>query len=123
MKQHKHLHLAQRKMRRVIDEIYTVLLRAGSREVCLRIVEEEDGLRLYAAGDFAEEKAPDMKRMGEMLRPDVRSPAMVEEFWGLAGGDPYTSDSELALVGQMVEEVELSAENCRLELSLLVPYE
>ena len=48
MKQHKHLHLARRKMGHIIDEIYTALLHYGSREVDLNIVREDKGRRLRA---------------------------------------------------------------------------
>ena len=116
------LHQARRKMSHVIDEIYTALLRSGSQEVTLRIRREEGGLRLLASADFAPEHRGELVRMGEILQPAVRSSAMVEEFWALAGGDQYTSDSELALVGQMVSEVDFRLAETRLELSLIVPF-
>ena len=42
----KHMHMARRRMSHVIDELYTALFRAGGREVELRLVKEEAGLRL-----------------------------------------------------------------------------
>ena len=114
----KHLHVARRKMSHVIDEIYTALLRTGGNEVQLRIVREPEGLRLLAVGDFAAENRHHVERMAELLQPAVRTPALVEEFWELAGGDQYTSDSELALVGQMLDGavVNLAGRTVRMNL-------
>ena len=117
------LHQARRKMSHVIDEIYTALLRAGSQEVDLRISREAAGLRLRASADFAAEHRADLARMGEVLQPAIRNSAMVEEFWALAGGDQYTSDSELTLVGQMVTEVDFRLGETSLALSLFVPFQ
>lgn len=117
------LHQARRKMSHVIDEIYTALLRSGSQEVTLRILREPGGLRLLANSDFAAEHRANLARMGEVLQPAIRNSAMVEEFWALAGGDQYTSDSELTLVGQMVTEVDFQLGDTTLELKLFVPFQ
>lgn len=119
---HKHLHLARRKMGHIIDEIYTALLHYGSEEVNLRIVREENGLRLHVDGDFNAEYREEIERMGELLQPEVRSPAMVEMYWELAGEDQYTSESEMALVGQMADEAELMIDGEKVHINLLVAY-
>lgn len=120
--QHKHLHLARRKMGHIIDEIYTALLHYGSEEVKLSIVRENDGLRLFVQGDFSPECREDVERMGELLQPAVRNEAMVEMYWELAGEDQYTSESEMALVGQMADEAALTVEGRRVEIELFVAY-
>lgn len=122
MKPHKHLYLARRKMSRVIDEIYTSLLHCGSEDVQLRIVREAQGLRLFVQADFVPAHRDDVERMGELLHPDVRSDAMVEMYWELAGEDQYTSDSELSLVGQMVDEAALVIEGEKVNIELFIAY-
>ena len=117
-----HLHLARRKMCRAIDELYTLLLRSGGETVDLHIHREEEGLRLLAAGDFDPERRQNMERMREMLCPAVRNAALVEEFWELAGGDQYTSDSELALVGQMVDEAQVQVGENRVKIELYIRF-
>ena len=119
MKKHsKHMHMARRKMSHVIDELYTSLFRAGGKEVDLHLIRENDGLRLLVSGDYAPESQHMMERMAEMLQPELRNPALVEAYWELAGGDQYTSDSELNLVGQMLSsaEVELTDGEIRMDL-------
>ena len=122
MKHLKRLHLARRKMSHVIDEIYTALLRAGGSEVDLRIIREEEGLRLRAGGDFSAENHHHMERMAELLQPAVRTPALVEEYWELAGGDQYTSESEMALVGQIIDEAKITVEEQHIDLDLYIVY-
>ena len=119
---HKHLHLARRKMSRIIDEIYTALLHCGSEEVSLRIQKEADGLRLHVDSDFNPEHLDDIERMGELLRPAVRSPAMVEMYWELAGEDQYSSESEMALVGQMADSAELTVDGNAVKIEITVAY-
>ena len=124
MKKHtnKHHHLARRKMSHILDEIYTALLHYGSDVANLRILRQEEGLRLFATSNFLPEHMHHMERMAELLQPAVRSPAMVEEYWELAGEDQYTSDSELALVGQIADEASVQIEGNRVEIDLLVRF-
>jgi len=122
MKSHKHLHLARRKMGHIIDEIYTALLHYGSREVDLRIVREEKALRLFVDSNFDPDHLHHIERMAELLQPSVRSMAMVEMYWELAGEDQYTSDSEMSLVGQMADEASLTVNGERVHIELLVKY-
>lgn len=116
----KHIHMARRRMSHVIDELYTALFRAGGKEVDFRLVKEEDGLRLFIKGEYSPEHRHEMERMAEMLQPKVRDLGMVEAYWELAGGDQYTSDSELALVGQIIDgaKVTLGESNVEMELYL-----
>ena len=119
---HKHLHLARRKMSHIVDEIYTALLHYGSEEVDLRIIREKNGLRLLVAADFLSEHRAHVERMGALLQPAVRSEAMVEMYWELAGEDRYTSDSELSLVGQMADEAALVIDGAKVEIEIFVSY-
>lgn len=118
----KHIHMARRRMSHVIDELYTVLLRAGGKEVDLRLVKEEDGLRLFVKGDYSPEHRHEMDRMAEMLQPKVRDLGMVEAYWELAGGDQYTSDSELALVGQIIDAAQVTIGEDTVEMELYLSF-
>lgn len=119
---HKHLHLARRKMGHIIDEIYTALLRYGSREVNLRIVHEQEGLRLFVSGDFDVEYLEEIQRMGELLQPEVRSEAMVEMYWELTGEDQYTGESEMSLVGQMADEAVLTLDGTNVKIEIYIAF-
>ena len=64
----------------------------------------------------------EMERMAEVLQPAMRNPALVEEYWELAGGDQYTSDSELALVGQMVDDAVVTIEGNHISMELYIRF-
>lgn len=119
---HKHHSLARRKMSHILDEIYTALLHYGSRETNMRILREENGLRLFVSSDFSAEHLSDLERMGELLQLSIRSEAMVEEYWELAGEDQYADEGELCLVGQMTNEAKISISANRVEMELFVEY-
>ena len=119
---HKHFHLARRKMGHIIDEVYTTLLHYGSGEVDLRIVREADGMRMFARSDFDPDYLEEIERMGELLQPDVRSEAIVEMFWELAGEDPYTGESKLSLIGQMADDTVFTIEGQNVSIEIFVAY-
>lgn len=112
--------MARRRMNHVLSELSNALLLAGGRQIDLRLLREENGLRLQVEGDFTPEHQRGMERMARLLQPQVRDPALVETYWELAGGDQYTSESELALVGQMLSsaKVEVSGGRVRMDLYL-----
>lgn len=113
-------HMARRRMSHVIDELYTALFHMGSEKVDLCLRKEAEGFHLTMRGDFAPENRRQAERMAELLQPAVRNPALVEAYWELAGGDQYTSDSELSLVGQMLDEakVDVGEDEVRMDLYL-----
>lgn len=118
----KHIQLARRRMSRVIDEMYTSMFRAGSREVNIHLVREESGLRLFVTGDYAPEHHAELVRMAKLLQPEVRDMGMVEAFWELAGDDQSTPDSELALVGHIIDDAKVSIHEHSVELELYLSF-
>ena len=118
----KHVGQARRRMSHVIDELYTAMFRAGGKEVDLRLVKEEDGLRLFVKGDYAPEHRHEMERLAEMLQPEVRDMGMVEAFWELAGGDQHSSDSELSLVGQIIDGAKITVDDSEVNMELYLSF-
>lgn len=112
--------LARRKMARVVDELYTTLFMAGAHKVDMSLERQETGLRLTMSSDFAPDSRHHLEEMARLLQPEERDPALVKTYWELAGEDLTGSDSEIALVGQMIDEaqVEIDEEQVRLCLTL-----
>ena len=113
-------HMARRKMSHVIDELYTALFQLGGAAVDFQLRRETEGLRLSVRGEFSPENRREVERMAQTLQPAVRNPALVETYWELAGGDLYASDSELSLVGQMLDgvRIEIGEGEVRMDLYL-----
>ena len=119
---HNHMHMARRKMSHIIDELYTAFFRAGGKEVEIHLYREPGGLRLDVIGDYAPENRHVMETMAEMLQPELRDPALVEAYWELAGGDQYTSDSELNLVGQMLDSASVELRDDKVIMDLFLAF-
>ena len=118
----KRMYMARRRMNHVINELSHALLLAGCREIGMRLIREEDGLRLYVEGDYAPEHQRDMEHMAELLQPAVRDPALVETYGELTGEDQYSEESELALVGQMVDRSGVKLHAGRVKMDLFFAY-
>ena len=74
----KRMHMARRRMNHIISELNHALLLAGCREIVLRLIREEAGLRLTIEAAVAPEALPGIERMASLLQPAVRNPALVE---------------------------------------------
>lgn len=116
------MYRARRRMNHVISELSHALLLAGGREIDLRLVREDDGLRLRLEGDFSPEHQRSMEHMAKLLQPLVRDPALVETYGELTGEDQYTEQGEIALVGQMLDESRVVVEPGRVKMELYLAY-
>lgn len=118
----KHMYRARRRMNHVVSELSHALLLAGGREIDLHLSREENGLRLRLEGDFSPEHQRGMEHMARLLQPAIRDPALVETYGELTGEDQYTEESELALVGQMVDESHVVVEPGRVRMNLYLAF-
>lgn len=114
----RHIYRVRRRMNHVISELNNALFMAGCREISLRLVREEQGLRLYIQGQYAPEFRHSIERMAELLQPEFRDPALVETYGELTGAEQYPSDGEIALVGQMLNDaaVEITGDWVKMDL-------
>lgn len=118
----KRMYRTRRRMNHVVSELSHALLLAGGREIDLHLSREEEGLRLRVEGDFSPEHQSAMERMARLLQPVVRDPALVETYDELTGEDQYTDESEIALVGQMVDESKIVVEPGRVRMNLFLAF-
>ena len=111
---------ARQKMSRVIDEIGAALFACGATEVSLRLKKEPEGLRLLVQGDYLPANRAKLERLGKLLQPGIRDPALAETFWELAGADLAHDTSELALVGQILDDARVTLGDTQVEMELFV---
>lgn len=116
------MYRARRRMNHVISELSHVLLQAGSREIHMDLIREENGLRLRLEGTYDAGHHPEMEHMAHLLQPKVRDPALVETYWELTGEDQYTEESEMSLVGQMVDGSKVKVENGQVWIDLFLAF-
>ena len=110
----------RQKMSRVIDEIGAALFACGASEVSLRLKKEPEGLRLLVQGNYTPENRPKLERLAKLLQPEIRDPALAQTFWELAGADLADDTSELALVGQILDDASVTLTDDSVEMELFV---
>lgn len=111
---------ARQKMSRIIDEIGAALFACGATELSFRLKKEPEGLRLLVQGDYDAACRVKMERLAKLLQPEIRDPALAETFWELAGADLAHDTSELALVGQILDDARVTLGEQSVELELFV---
>ena len=109
-------------MARIIDELYNALFLAGANEIDMKMNKTAEGLRLRLVSDFDPQVRHHVEKMGTLLCPEERNIALVETYWELAGGDQYSSDSELSLVGHMLDEADVKLEGNTVQMDLFIRY-
>ena len=115
--------MTRRRMNHIASELRNALLLMGGRQIDMHLLREDAGLRLRIEGDFAPEHQREMEIMARLLQPQVRDPALAETYGELAGGDQYTSESELALVGQMLDAAVVEVSEGRVRMDLYLAFE
>ena len=118
----KHMGITRRKMSHVIDELYTALFHAGGTEADMHLSREADGIRLLVKSNYLPEHREKVEDMAQLLQPMIRNPALVQSYWELAGGDQYSSESELSLVGQMLDDAKVTVKADTVEMDLFLRF-
>ena len=99
---------ARQKMSRVIDEIGAALFACGATEVSLRLKKNRKDCAFWFREIIFRSTARSSSGSGKLLQPEIRDPALAETFWELAGADLADDTSELALVGQILDDARVA---------------
>ena len=118
----KRIQRTRRKMSRVMDELYTALFLSGAKEVQMTVNREEEGYRLRLTADYDRQYRDRLEKLCQLLQPEERNPALVETYWELTGGDPYSDESELSLVGHMLDVASVTVSEERVAMALFMRY-
>lgn len=115
--------ITREKMSRILDELYTALFTAGAQNISMNIKCWDDGLSIHLESDYDPALRNKVEDLARFLKPEVRNTAFEETYWALVGCDRTGEDSELMLVGQMVDSADVSVEEHRIRLCLFKKYE
>lgn len=92
-----------RKMSRVMDELITFFFGIGSDSIQMDLSREPSGYGLTLKSSFDPAEREKVVELKAMLGVEEKDEAMEEFFWQLAGANRMGMDSELQLVGKMVD--------------------
>ena len=115
--------ITQEKMGRILDELYTALFAAGAHDISMNIKRWNDGLSICLHADYDPSMECKIQDLARFLQPEVKNNAFEETYWALVGCDRTGEDSELMLVGQMIDSADIFIEPYMVHLVLFKKYE
>lgn len=107
-----------RKITKVADELIFYLLRAGSRNLKLDIQQDEEKYTIVIDSAYPSESRQAIRSLERMLLEANRDRSIEEEYWELMGMNGARYDSELQLVGMLIDNarVEIGDRTIHIEL-------
>ncbi len=99
--------MTRQKVSRILDELYTALFTAGAQDISIKIKRWDDGLTIAIESDYCPECRHKIEHLSKFLQPEIRNAALEETYWALVGSDRTGEDSELMLVGQMLDSADV----------------
>ena len=92
-----------RKMTKVIDELIVFFISAGSDGVRMDLEKQQDGYELSLESNYDPAQRKKIDDLDRFFNNAQRNEGLEEIFWQLAGVSGLGQDTELHLIGQMVE--------------------
>lgn len=92
-----------RKMTKVIDELIVFFFSVGSDGVQMDLRKLEDGYELSLKSRYDPAESKKVNDLDRFLNQAEKNEGLEEFFWQLAGVSGLGQDSELHLIGQMVD--------------------
>lgn len=107
-----------RKVTKIIDELVYYLLRYHCDNIHVEIGKEESYYHVLITGNYDVEHMSRIYDIEKMLERGARDKSIEAEFWELMGLNSSSFDSELQLIGMMVDEasVEIEGESFRIDI-------
>ena len=107
----------KKKLCSIIGELTTFFFTIGAGDFSIRVSPWEDGYRVEASCRYDPACRRQVERMEQLLHAE-RNDGIEEAYWELAGVSDLGADTELTLLGQMVDRAELTVEEDRLAVTL-----
>jgi len=106
----------KKRITKIVDEIMTYLYSIGAKDIGIRVKEFEDRYVMTFNSDYKKMCEKKLDALIKALKSCSKQQEMEEYYWELLGDCDV--DSELTLVGMMVNEAELDVEEDAIELKL-----
>ncbi len=111
------MHHTKKKIARIVDELITFFYSVGGSDFDIKIREDEEQHAIFFCSDYKKEYMPEIKQLCNYLNQG-RSPSIEESYWGLAGGSDMGAESELLLIGAMIDHADIKVEDERITFYL-----
>lgn len=107
-----------KKMSKIIDELVSFFFSVGSDGIHMDLQKLSDGYVLHLRSRY---EAQEQKKIDDLFRffQNVeRNEGLEEIFWQLAGVSSTGHDSEIHLIGQMVDHADIRVQDGQVDLTL-----
>lgn len=107
-----------KKMSKIIDELVCFFFSIGSDGIKMDLEKQSDGYTLYLKSNFLPEAQKQVHDLQKFLNIPERDEGMEEFFWQLAGVSSLGQDSELALLGHMIDHADIKVDGTTVEVTI-----
>lgn len=109
---------ARKRISKITDELITYLFSMGATDISVNIKEMNDEFVIVFCSNYKNDQDEKIIKLIKALKCP-KEDDIEEYYWGLAGGSG--DDTELALIGMMIEKFEVSVVDDRLTITLYKP--
>ncbi|MEM1484940.1 hypothetical protein V6615_08670 [Oscillospiraceae bacterium PP1C4] len=96
-----------KKMSKIIDELFFFFFSVGSDDIKLDVKKKKEGYELQLESNYDPSQYKKVADLDKFLNVTKKNEGLEEFFWQLAGVSTLGQDSELHLIGQMIDRVKL----------------
>ena len=113
----------RKKVSRIIDEILRFQFKAGITDTHMDLRKDDEGFHILFTAHCPDGRAGQhaVDTLNRFLKVE-RNEAVENYFWELAGDDEGGSDSELQLIGQMLDAADAHMEDDQMVISMFKRY-
>ena len=100
----------EKRIARMVDELVTFFTAIGGDDISIRLTKKEDQYMLQMTSTYD----PAMRKKVDNLYKTLNAPknqGLEEFYWELAGESAFGHDSELHLIGQMIDSAQIDIED------------
>ena len=112
------MNTSAKKMSKIIDELVCFFFSIGSDGIKMDLEKQSDGYKLYLKSNYSPDAKKQVHDLYRFLNMTERDEGMEEFFWQLAGASSLGQDSELALLGHMIDHADIQTQGNTVELTI-----
>lgn len=100
------MHHDKTKIARIVDELITFFYATGGTDYDIKIREDDEQYAIFFRSNYHPDHFPKIEQLCRYLNQG-RSPAIEESYWGLAGTGDLEDESEMLLIGAMIDHADI----------------
>ena len=109
---------SMKRMSKIIGELVRFFFHIGSSGIHMDLRKMGDGYVLVLKSDFLPEKRSEVEELKQIFETAEKNVGIEEIYWELAGEDYGGNDSELQLIAQMVDLIEMVISDNTVEMAV-----